>query len=198
VDQATTTTSTIKVDPKTMFGCALYLSCRGDCWEALANPSLSCSESELARIKASILFNVGLVYHTNAGKIATSNNIGSSGAVQQERKQQQQQQQQRVHMVVATMLEKAIVLYKLSLSIQELAAPISPLYVMALCNNIGQCHSSLFQQPEARRWNERLLELMVYRYDSSSHQFQHNCNYDFFFQNTLSLILRDPCCSPAA
>ena len=181
----------IQVDLKTMFSCALYLNCSGDCWEALANPSLSCSESDLGRITGSLLFNLALAHHTYAGEIATS------GAVQQEQERNQQQQQQQG--AVATMLGKAIVLYKLSLTIQEQAAPISTLYIMALYNNIGQCHSSLFQHSEARRWNKRLLELMVCHYDaSSSDNPQSNCNCECFFQNTLSLILRDPRCSPAA
>jgi hypothetical protein len=190
--------TSIHVDPKNMYSCALYLACSGDCGEALANPSLSCSESDLGRITGSILFNLALVHHTYAGEIATNKiNIGSFGAVQQEQERNQQGQQQLG--AVATMLEKAIVLYKLSLTIQEQTAPISPLHIMALCNNIGQCHSSLLQHSEARWWNERLLRLMVCHYDaSSSHNPKSNCNCECFFQNTLSLILRDPRCSPAA
>ena len=106
---------------------------------------------------------------------------------------------------MAAILEKAILLYGLSLSLQESElAPISNVYMMALCNNIGQCHASLLRQGDAQRWNERLLRLMVCDRqtkssnsdDDDAHDKPHDC--ECFFYNTMSLILQDPCVSPAA
>ncbi len=187
---ATTTTTTktktaIKIDRNTMYGCALYLCCHSDCREAFADPSRSCSGSDLVRIEASILFNMGLAHHAQAALLDSD-----SGKA---------------------MLEKAILLYELSLGIQETArAPISQMYLMALCNNIGQCHASLLRYSEAYDWNERLLSLMVCQTTSGScgsgsgsgsdqNERDHDPrNCECFFYNTMSLILKDPCLSPAA
>lgn len=180
--KTTTASRAIRIDQNTMYGCALYLSCHGDCQEAFANPSRSCSGSDLVRIEASILFNMGLAHHTQAALLDS-----------------------REGEVLATMLEKAILLYELSLGIQEKSqAPISQMYLMALCNNIGQCHASLLRYSEAYDWNERLLCLMVRQTTSGGdqnerdhdHAYPRNC--ECFFYNTMSLILRDPCLSPAA
>lgn len=175
----------IQIDANAMYNCALYLRCHGDCWEAFANPWLSCSGSDLARIRASVLFNLGL---SNHAKASTMSNAATPKF--------------RRHDIVAT-LEKAICLYKVSVSTQKSEqALISPLYLMALCNNIGQCFSSLKHHEEANRWNERLLCFMLCDHQKRSlhpnDSPKSNNTCEVFYRNTSPLILRDPCLAPAA
>ena len=101
---------------------------------------------------------------------------------------------------VAITLEKAAVLYKLSLNLQvSKQAPISTTYLMALYNNIGECYASLNQKSKSNTWKERLLRLLVCQQQQHQQpQPQSHKQYDCFIQNTMSLILVDPCLSPAA
>jgi peptidoglycan hydrolase-like protein with peptidoglycan-binding domain len=179
-------------DNSTIYRDALFIRCHGHSFDAISNPVYSCSSTDVARIRASILFNLGLAHHMaaamNTATVSVSSPDDATAAT-------------TVHN--NRLLEKATTIYKLSLSLQESEqAPISADHVMALCNNLGQCYSSLHQESESKVWTERLLRLLVCQQQHHHHQQQQHDNTmlqtDCFVQNTMSLILIDPCFSPAA
>jgi hypothetical protein len=138
-----------------------------------------------------------------AGRIWTAGAVSSCTQHQRETPSHAHNNAFEVVALLLTLLEQAILLYRLSLGIQEAhEAPISPLYLMALCNNLGQCHSSLSRYDEARFWNERLLRLMVCQRQKDALRkpyAKHGpADCECFIENTMLLILKDPFLSPAA
>jgi hypothetical protein len=192
----------------TIYRNALCIRCHGDSFDALSNPVYSCSSTDVARIRASTLFNLGLAHHMlaamNTATVMPSSSTTTSSFAPQESTPSSSSSvsspDATATAACSMLLEKATTIYMLSLSLQESEqAPISADHVMALCNNLGQCYSSLHQELESKVWTERLLRLLVCQ--QQQQQQQHHSTMlqtDWFVQNTMSLILIDPCFSPAA
>eukprot|EP00536_Pseudo-nitzschia_multiseries_P003485 jgi/Psemu1/301988/fgenesh1_kg.54_\ len=176
------------IDTTAIYRFALNLVCRGDSAQAIVNPAASCSREDAARISASILFNLGLVYHVIAGDVSSflecHRGTMTSGDLSDR---------------VVQSLQYAKAYYQLSLKLQESEkAPISNHNLMALCNNIGQCYVGLHRHSESIAWAERLLRLLVCSQQSGESRNKPKHGSECFIRNTSHLILRDPCTAPTA
>lgn len=184
--------SMVPIDTTAIYRYALNLVCHGDCTEAMANPMFSCSRADAARIRASVLFNLGLAHHmiaANASSFFINHGDAILGISMGD----------PLEGVVSRSLEKAKSFYQLSLKLQESEkAPISTHYLMALCNNIGQCYVGLNRRSESIAWVERLLRLLVCYQQSREFQHRSQPANECFIRNTSSLILRDPYTAPTA
>jgi hypothetical protein len=141
-------------DNSSIYRCPISIRCHANSFDAFSNPVVdSCSSTDVARIRASILFNLGLAHHmlaenTTQDWISESSYVPSTFADAGTDKDM--------------LLEKAATIYKLSLSLQASEqASISTAHIIAICNNIGQCYSSLHQESKSKIWNERLLRLLM-------------------------------------
>eukprot|EP00534_Pseudo-nitzschia_fraudulenta_P005619 CAMPEP_0201186284 /NCGR_PEP_ID=MMETSP0851-20130426/130869_1 /ASSEMBLY_ACC=CAM_ASM_000631 /TAXON_ID=183588 /ORGANISM="Pseudo-nitzschia fraudulenta, Strain WWA7" /LENGTH=317 /DNA_ID=CAMNT_0047471563 /DNA_START=29 /DNA_END=982 /DNA_ORIENTATION=+ len=182
--------SCVNIDVAAIYRSALNLLCHGDCTEAFDNPVVSCSREDTARIRASILFNLGLLHHIYAVEFSS-----------QSMSMDHPNQSSQIFQTTVRILEKANTCYKLSLRLQEMErSPISTVYVMALCNNIGQCLVALNRKQESNEWMERLLRLLVCQQqkrtisDDGASPPLNEC----FVRSTSSIILTDPCIAPTA
>jgi len=176
------------IDANAIYRFALNLVCRGDCAEAIVNPAASCSRKDAARIRASILFNLGLVFHMVAVEAS------SFAAVHRG-------PESLGHPLEAIVrpLETAKTCYQLSLKLQESEkAPISNHILMAICNNIGQCYAALHRYSDSIAWAERLLRLLVCSQQRVEYKHKSQPGHECFIRNTSSLILRDPYVAPMA
>lgn len=95
----------------------------------------------ISMIRASLLFNLGLAHQMKAASLATSvcDNPYLDWTLQEE---------------PWLFLRKAILLYDLSMNVQQLEGVlIGQTNAMALCNNIGQCYRSIDRTSESDAWN---------------------------------------------
>jgi hypothetical protein len=128
------------------------------------------------RLTAAVIFNLGLAQHFRA--LAQDNRRAKVDC-----------------------LKQVIDLYELSYRIQaEEKVELSSLYTMALLNNLGQSYITMGEEQRSRDCFATLLNhLVVYRERLNARGANGQGNpWGLFFENTASLILKDPVLAPAA
>ena len=136
--------------------------------------ALACREDTCTAISAALIFNMALANHQLSSIELTT----FGGAAAEER------------------LERALRLYELAYNLQERnEVCLSPLFMMAIINNLGLIYQSLDQKDTAGNCFQHLLTTLMfvtdYEYGDGT------VALDGFFRNTTHLISQ-PCPAPAA